>query len=93
MGCFFFKQLRLIIHIIDKFPCIEGKRDTAFDLSHGFIIAKIVPSLRKKRLVFEIKIRVFKARFSDLAYKADYWQGQSCPFLNRPIALVTLTYP
>lgn len=41
----------------------------------------------------KIKIRVFKARFSDLAYKADYWQGQSCPFLNRPIALVTLTYP
>ena len=40
-----------------------------------------------------IKIRVFKARFFDLAYKAGYWQGQSCPFLNRPIALVTLTYP
>jgi len=41
----------------------------------------------------KIKIRVFKARFFDLAYKADYWQGQVCPFLNRPIALVTLTYP
>ena len=25
----------------------------------------------------EIKIRVFKARFFDLAYKAGYWQGQS----------------
>lgn len=40
-----------------------------------------------------IKIRVFKARFFELAYKAGYWQGQSCPFLNRPIALATLTYP
>ena len=47
----------------------------------------------KYNFLVKIKIRVFKARFSDLAYKADYWQGQSCPFLNRPIALATLTYP
>ncbi len=27
--------------------------------------------------IAKIKIRVFKARFFDLAYKAGYWQGQS----------------
>ena len=57
------------------------------------VLARIAGGSRLSLSVHIIKIRVFKARFFELAYKAGYWQGQSCPFLNRPIALATLTYP
>ena len=59
----------------------------------SYRLARIAGGFRLSLSVHIIKNRVFKARFFDLAYKADYWQGQVCPFLNRPIALVTLTYP
>lgn len=56
--------------------------DNGFKVGIDSIPAFKLGEKQRRHHKARIKIRVFKARFFDLAYKADYWQGQACPFLN-----------